>query len=96
MPATSQPQATYDVPPPHEDGKGQSQEYTNSKKSALDRARIDMQVTILGNPAAAAEMILIVIGAKPGVDGAYRTKKVVHRLNRNGYETNIHAEAMGA
>ncbi len=86
---------TYDSPPLGDDLKPQVQEYANSRKSAQERARTHVDVTILGDPSAGAEMILVVAGARPGVDGAYRTKRVVHRLDKSGYETRITAEGLG-
>lgn len=90
----SQGAPNYKTPPLADDLKPQAEEYANSRKSAQSRSKVHVDVTILGEPAAGAEMILIVAGARPGVDGAYRTKRVVHRMNKSGFETRITAEGL--
>jgi uncharacterized protein len=65
-----------------------------SRISALNRAEKQLSMTVVGSQYLRAEMILVVAGVRPIVDGAYRIKSVVHSLTGDGYKTNIEAEGI--
>lgn len=90
------PTATHELPPIHEDGKKQSKEYAQSRQNGLDRAAKNVEIEVFGDPTIMAEMIMLVVGVRAGVDGEYRIKSVTHKLDNHGYETRIHGELPGA
>lgn len=68
----------------------------NSNAQSLSRACGSVNITIVGDPSISAEMLMQVIGVRPGsADGLWRIKTATHTLNNNGYQTEIEGEASG-
>jgi len=62
---------------------------TDNQKSS-ERERGGGSVTIVGDPAAQPEGTCMVIGTRPGIDGAYKIDAVEHKLSHGqGYETTL-------
>jgi phage protein D len=75
-------------------GKAIAEDRAQSRIDALSRAEKHLSMTVVGSQYLRAEMILVVAGVRPVVDGAYRIKSVVHSLTGDGYKTNIEAEGI--
>jgi uncharacterized protein len=71
-----------------------AEDRAQSRINSLARAEKHLSMTVVGSQYLRAEMILIVAGVRPVVDGAYRIKSVVHSLTGDGYKTNIEAEGL--
>jgi hypothetical protein len=74
------------------DGKEEAKETAQSKADALGREEKVATFEVVGNPAIMAEMNLMVVGVRAGVDGLYRIKSAEHKLNNSGYSTSISTE----
>jgi hypothetical protein len=60
----------------------------NNAKEASDRNKGEGSVVVDGDPGATPEGLCIVVGARPGIDGAYLIDTVDHDLSRaNGFTT---------
>jgi phage protein D len=57
---------------------------TDSDAATAERDAGEGTVTIEGNTAAVPDGLCIVVGTRPGVDGAYRIEAVTHTLTRAG------------
>jgi phage protein D len=67
-----------------------SNDRAGSSKKGGDREKGGGTVVIDGNPNAKAEAPCIVIGARPGIDGTYRTDTAQHNFTRgSGYITTL-------
>jgi hypothetical protein len=75
-------------------GEVEADDKAKSRISALNRAEKKLSMTVVGSQGLRAEMILVVVGVRAVVDGAYRIKSVVHSLTGDGYKTNIEAEGL--
>jgi phage protein D len=70
--------------------KDEAKHSGNNAKEASDRNKGEGSVVIEGDPGATPEGLCIVVGARPGIDGAYRIDTVDHELSRdNGFTTTL-------
>jgi predicted phage terminase large subunit-like protein len=70
--------------------KDEAKHSGNNGKEASDRNKGEGSVVIDGDPGATPEGLCIVIGVRPGIDGAYRIDTVDHELSRdNGFTTTL-------
>jgi phage protein D len=82
------------VPTLETNGKAIADDVAQSRINALNRAEKKLSMTVVGSQSIRAEMILLVVGVRGVVDGAYRIKSAVHSLTQDGYKTNIEAEGL--
>ena len=73
----------------HDHRYGRASEEEAKDQAAADRATSERDagegsVTIEGDTAAIPDGLCIVVGARPGIDGAYRIEAVTHRYYRGG------------
>jgi phage protein D len=78
------------------DGKQEAQETAQSRADQLARDEGELNIVLLGEPGILAGSPLQVVNVRPDVDGTWRTKKVTHFIDTNGYETIIDAELGGS
>ncbi len=63
---------------------------SESRKADSERGKGDGSITIDGNSEAQPEGTVVLTGARPGIDGTYRTETVQHDFSRNtGWITRI-------
>jgi hypothetical protein len=75
-------------------GEKIAEDRAQSRISALNRAEKQLSMVVVGSQYLRAEMIMVVVGVRAVIDGAYRIKSVVHSLTQDGYKTNIEAEGL--
>ena len=64
--------------------EAQAEQQANTEKVRSERNGGRGSVEIIGDPTARPEAICNVVGARPGIDGAYRIEGVTHRLSKSG------------
>ncbi len=74
------------------DGKEEAGEAAKSKADELKRSEKTVDLTIDGDPSIMAEMKILIVGLRTGVDDLYRIKTVTHTIDGNGYSTKIQGE----
>lgn len=86
---TEETETSLDVEAEHfarypEPNKDQAKKRTESDKATTERDAGEGSVTIEGNTGAIPDGLCIIVGARPGVDGAYRIESASHSYNRGG------------
>ena len=76
--------------------KAEAKAAADAKQAELERGTRSLSLTIIGNPAIAAEMTIRVTGVRARVDDAWRVKTATHTITPDGYRTTIEAEKPGA
>jgi len=76
----------------HPDGKAEAKEAAKSKAAEMKRDEKTVSLTVRGNPTVMAEMKMMLVGIRAGVDGLYRIKSATHTINDSGYVTKIEGE----
>ena len=76
--------------------KREAKARAKSKQAALERSTRTLHLTIIGDPAIAAEMTIMVSGLRDRIDAEWRVKTATHTITSQGYSTTIEAEKPGA
>ena len=76
--------------------KEEAKAAAQAKQAELDRNTGTLNLTIIGDPAIAAEITIAVQGVRDRIDGAWRVKTATHTITEQGYSTTIEAEKPGA
>lgn len=76
-------------------GKNDAKEISKARADALNRSQETLSLTLVGNPLVMAEMKVKLTGLRAGVDGLWRVKSAVHRIDSSGYTTELEAEKVG-
>lgn len=71
--------------------KAAAERAAQAKAADLRRAGHSLRLRMIGLPSAIAEASVIVSGFRPGIDGSWIAKKVVHEISSSGYRTDIEA-----
>jgi phage protein D len=70
--------------------KDEAKSHADSASKEAERNKGGGSVTIIGNINAQPEGMCMVVGARPGVDGAYKIDQVQHELSRSeGFTTRL-------
>ena len=81
--------AVLTISPPADD-RDDAQRQAGAQAEASKRAGGGGSVTIEGNPDAVPDAACVIVGARPGIDGAYRIAGVTHTLSRGtGFLTQV-------
>lgn len=81
-------EATHQRAHPADDEKHAKQHNRNSQAAASD-SKGGGSVILDGNPTARAEGTVVIVGARPGVDGQYAIEGVDHSVSKAGFTTTI-------
>lgn len=77
----------------HHKNKAEAGANARGKGKKSQREGGGVSIDIVGRPGVAAEMLMTIVGVRPGsADGVWRIKQATHTLNANGYVTSIEGE----
>ena len=76
--------------------KEEAKAAAQAKQAELDRSTRSLSLTIIGEPAIAAEITIRVQGLRDRIDDMWRVKTATHTITEQGYSTSIEAEKPGA
>ena len=76
--------------------KEEAKAAAKAKQAELERSTRSLSLTIIGDPAIAAEMTIRVQGVRDRIDDVWRVKTATHTITEQGYSTTIEAEKPGA
>lgn len=76
--------------------KDEAKANADSKAGAMARGEGGLSITVIGKPGLGAEMLLSVIGVRPGsADGLWRVKTAKHKMDGKSYHTSLECELPG-
>ena len=76
--------------------KEEAKEAAEAKQAELERSTRSLSLTIIGEPAIAAEITIRVQGLRDRIDDVWRVRTATHTITEQGYSTTIEAEKSAA